>query len=92
MLDKGWPFFYKLILAFLENFQKDIEEQTDMVGVLTILKSQNHISSQNKTKSPYHIDWKDLCKKANEIELDADFIYDMHLKFDINNLWFRTTP
>lgn len=92
-MNDGWPFFYKLILAFLLHFGKEIQEQTDVIEVLTILKSQNHLPKDiRKTKkSPYYIDWKVLCQKAQEITIDSDFIYDMHMKFDSDNLWFRTT-
>jgi len=89
---QGWVFFYKLVLAFLGHFERDIEQESDMIGVLTILKSQNRLANKpDNYKSSYKFEWKDLCKKANEIDIDPAFIYEMHLKFDIKNQWFRTS-
>jgi len=80
------------VLAFVTHFEKEIEQESDMIGVLTILKSQNRIANKPENfKSSYKVDWRDLSKKANEIFIDPAFIDEMHLKFDIKNQWFRTT-
>jgi len=93
LLSEGWPFFYKIILAFLQHFEKLIKAEDDLVGILTVLKSQNHIikNSKNGIKNPMTVDWNSLFQKAQKIEIDSYFIYKMHSNFDADNQWFRTS-
>jgi len=93
LLSEGWPFFYKIILAFLQHFEKQIKAEDDLVGILTVLKSQNHIikNAKNGIKNPMTVDWNNLFQKAQKIEIDSYFIYKMHSNFDADNQWFRTS-
>jgi len=92
LLAEGWPFFYKIIYAFLQHFEKQIKAENDLMGILTVLKSQNHIvKHSNKLKNPLSIDWNLLFQKAQKIEIDSYFIYKMHSNFDVDNQWFRTS-
>lgn len=92
MLQQGWPFFYKVILGFLRQFEKQILEQDELLGILTVLKSQNHlIKNFAKDKNKMNLDWNALFQKAQKIEIDSHFIYKMHSNFDMDNQWFRTS-
>ena len=92
LLGGGWPFFYKIILAFLQHFEKQIKEQDDLMGILMVLKSQNHIiKNSNDGKNGTSLDWNCLFQKAQKIEIDSHFIYKMHSNFDVDNQWFRTS-
>lgn len=92
LLGEGWPFFYKIILAFLQQFEKQIKEQDDLMGILTVLKSQNHIIKNSlKDKNSMTVDWNSLFQKTQKIEIDSYFIYKMHSNFDVDNQWFRTS-
>jgi len=90
MLTQGWPFFYKLILAFLMQFKRQILTENDFPGILTILKSQNHITrltaKQNKS---FLFDWNELFKKALKLEIDSYFIYKMHSNYDQDTQLFK---
>jgi len=44
LLQDGWSFFYKVILSFLNQFEKLLLEEDDLAGILSVLKSQNHIT------------------------------------------------
>jgi len=92
LLEEGWSFFYRIILAFLQNFDKILKEKSDFSEIMTVLKSQNHITKQRtKGKNPLSIDWNNLFQKAQKIEIDSSFIYKMHSNFDASNQWFRTS-
>lgn len=92
LLEEGWSFFYRIILAFLQQFEKILKQQSDFSEILTVLKSQNHITKQRtKGKNPFSIDWNSLFQKAQKIEIDSTFIYKMHTNFDVENQWFRTS-
>lgn len=92
MLEEGWSFFYRVILAFLQQFEKLMREQSDFADILTVLKSQNHITKQRtKDKDHFNIDWNLLFKRAQKIDIDSSFIYRMHSNFDATNQRFRTT-
>jgi hypothetical protein len=93
LLEYGWPFFYKVILAFLQQFERQLLEEDDLAGILSVLKSQNHIikySNKNKN-NPFTLNWNDLFQKADKMEIDTFFIYKMHSNFDVQNQWFRTS-
>ena len=80
-------------MAFLQHFEKQIKAEDDLVGILTVLKSQNHIikNAKNGIKNPMTVDWNNLFQKAQKIEIDSYFIYKMHSNFDADNQWFRTS-
>lgn len=92
LLENGWPFFYKVILAFLQQFEKTLLEKDDLADILCVLKSQNHITKfSSKNKNEFHINWNELFAKTEKMEIDTFFIYKMHSNFDVQNQWYKTS-
>ena len=92
LLEFGWPFFYKVILAFLQQFETMLLEKSDLACILTILKSQNHVIKHSASnKNPLSINWSELFQKADKMQIDTNFIYKMHSSFDVQNQWYKTT-
>jgi len=91
MLKDGWPFFYKLIMAFLSNFKNALLRETDFTGIFTILKSQNHITKKNMSNpNTIIVDWGALFQAAlKNKELDSHFVYKMHSNYDVDSQQFR---
>jgi hypothetical protein len=39
LMTKRWPFFYQLVLSYLDFFREKILQETDMTNVLLIIQS-----------------------------------------------------
>ena len=90
MLIEGWPYFYKVILSFLMLFKKEILNESDFPGVLTILKSQSHVPKYvSNSKEITNLNWNELFNDASKLEIDNYFVYKMHSNYDNDTQRFK---
>mmetsp|Transcript_4785 Transcript_4785/g.3984 ORF Transcript_4785/g.3984 Transcript_4785/m.3984 type:complete len:141 (+) Transcript_4785:1379-1801(+) len=93
-IDNGWLFFYKFVLALLNYFAIEISQATDMSEIILIFKNginKNSNPSPNNNAHRNKINWEELMKNAMSIEVDDDFIYNLHANFDQTSKRFLLT-
>lgn len=77
---QGWPYFYKIIIAYLSEHEKNILEH-DGTDILPLLSKNNYIR-KNKDYEENLTLWKNIFKKAQYISIDPNFIKMMHKNYD----------
>ena len=92
-LKRGWSFFYKTVLALLLTYQEELLRADELSDILLIFKGSinNNIQISPKSQRRRKINWDEIFRRSERIEIDEAFISSLHTRFDIETRTFNVT-
>lgn len=91
IFEEEWSFFYKMVLAFVSSLQRKLYPLDDFSSVLTLLKSQNHVTKCSAKGGGFRVNWMSIYEKAVSIQINSKVVCRLHSNFDLDSQRFRTS-